>query len=215
MFSYHNKHSKWLVKVFSFIVLISNSGSWMRNTNHPISRVVMCRSAPWGSLPRVCKVCFACLASSDSGGIKMRCPWAPDRKVLEVPQKDVFEIYHMSIYVPYIFHTCSMYFPLYIYICSNMFHMFHIYIYIIYSPHMFHYESASLVGIREGLFFFCNFGLHLFCMAGSFCMFFVAFFCKLGGAPWKQRIHLRILFLHFFRIFVCKFKAPPWKVSKT
>ena len=43
---------------------------------------------------------------------------------------------------------------------------------------MFHYESASLVGIGEGLFF-SSFGLHLFCMAGSFCMFFVAFFCKL------------------------------------
>ena len=79
---------------------------------------------------------------------------------------------------------------------------------------MFHYESASLVGIGEGLFF-SSFGLHLFCMAGSFCMFFVAFFLQIGGAPWKRRIHLRILFLHVFRIFVCKFKAPPWKVSKT
>ena len=96
-----------------------------------------------------------------------------------------------STHVPCIFHYIYIYVPYVPYVP-------YIYIYIIYSPHMFHYESASLVGIREGLFFFCNFGLHLFCMAGSFCMFFVAFFCKLEARLGNKGFICAFCFCIFF-----------------
>ena len=87
------------------------------------------------------------------------------------------------------------------------------------------YESASLVGIGDGLFlvfefwllFFLQLWFAFFCMAGSFCILNL----HIGRAPWKRRIHLYIC-LHFLHNFFancshcfCKFKAPPGKVSKT
>ena len=67
------------------------------------------------------------------------------------------------------------------------------------------YESASLVGIGDGLFlvfefwllFFLQLWFAFFCMAGSFCILNL----HIGRAPWKRRIHLYIC-LHFFSIFL-------------
>ena len=79
---------------------------------------------------------------------------------------------------------------------------------------MFHYESASLVGIREGLFFFATLVCIYFVWRVHFACFLLHFF-----ANWRRALETKDSFAHFvfafFRIFVCKFKAPPWKVSKT